>query len=132
MRLFATALTTLRFTINFLQLLSGVTVLIDPVAQAPWTPLLLFDQGPSSTYGKVIKYSTIFARMKDSVLTAWDSTPELSVKPGRRRIILIIIIKLRLLRCPLGLGSIALGLKIRTRIIKIAVGLIPRLTIIDK
>ena len=30
----------------------------------------------------------------------------------------------------MGLGSIALGLKIRTRIIKIAIGLIPRLTII--
>ena len=43
---------------------------------------------------------------------------------------MIIIVVLRLLGCPLGLGSIILGLKIRTRIIKVAVGLIPRLTIV--
>ena len=95
MRLFATALTTFRFTINFLQLLNGVAILVNPVAQTPRTPLLLLDRVPSSTYGKIVKHTTIFTRVQNFVFTAGDSTPELPVEPSRRRIIMIIIRVLR-------------------------------------
>ena len=98
------------------------------MTQTPWTPLLLFHQVPSGTYGKIIKRSTIFPRVRGSVLATGNTTTKLLVIPNGRRI--VVIRKLRLLRCPLGLGSIALGLKFRTRIIIIAFGLIPRLTIV--
>ena len=113
-RLFAASLTTLGSTIDLLQLLGGETILVDPVAQTPRTPLLLLHQIPSGTYRKVIKHSTIFTRVQSLVLTTGDSTPELLVIPIRRRIIMIIIRILRLLGCPLGLSSVAMGLKLRT------------------
>ena len=60
MRLLTTALTTLGFLLIILQLLHGVAIFVDPVAQAPRAPLLLLHQIPSSTYGKIVKHTTIF------------------------------------------------------------------------
>ena len=72
MRLLATALTTLRSLINFLQFLDGVTLFVSPMAQAPRTPLLLLDNVPSGTYGKIEKDITRLSCMKHLILAARD------------------------------------------------------------